>query len=74
MSKHILNKATKTVSDAIRTRKSVRQFTNEPVSNELVAKIFREASRAPSGGNLQPWRVRALRFSLLIVLSYERVW
>lgn len=62
MSKYILNKASKSVSEAIRTRKSVRQFTDKAVSTELVATIFREASRAPSGGNLQPWRVRLACF------------
>lgn len=60
MAQHISNDPTQSVSEAIRTRKSVRQFSAKPVSNELLARIFREASRAPSGGNLQPWRLYIL--------------
>jgi len=45
------------VTEAVATRKSVRAFTSEPVANELVADLLTRAARAPSGGNLQPWRM-----------------
>jgi nitroreductase len=45
------------VTEAVATRKSVRAFTTEPVANELVADLLTKAARAPSGGNLQPWRM-----------------
>lgn len=48
------------VSDALATRKSVRAFTPEPVSRETVESILAAAARAPSGGNLQPWKVHVL--------------
>lgn len=48
------------VSDAILTRKSVRAFLPKPVSRETVERILTLASRAPSGGNLQPWHVYAV--------------
>jgi nitroreductase len=49
------------VSDACRTRMSVRAFKPDPVPGELVREIIEVAHRgAPSGGNLQPWRVYAL--------------
>lgn len=48
------------VSDAIATRKTVRAFRADPVSRETVLEILSLAARAPSGGNLQPWRVYAL--------------
>ena len=48
------------VADAILSRKSVRAFTDEPVSNETIRKILDIARRAPSGGNLQPWLVYVL--------------
>jgi nitroreductase len=48
------------VSDAIEHRISVRAFQDRPVPKELVAEILERAARAPSGGNLQPWRVYAL--------------
>lgn len=48
------------VSDAIARRVSIRAFKPDPVPGEVVADILTRASRAPSGGNLQPWRVYAL--------------
>ncbi len=48
------------VSEAIVSRKSVRAFRPDPVSRETVGEILTLALRAPSGGNLQPWRVYAL--------------
>lgn len=47
------------VSETIATRKSIRAFRSDPISRELVETILASASRAPSGGNLQPWRVYA---------------
>lgn len=48
------------VSEAIEHRISVRAFQDRPVAKALVADILERAARAPSGGNLQPWRVYAL--------------
>ena len=48
------------VEDAIVSRRSVRQFSPEPVPRELVERILSVSSRAPSGTNIQPWKVRAL--------------
>ena len=48
------------VSDAVTTRMSVRAFRPDPVSGDVVRDILETAHRAPSGGNLQPWRVYAL--------------
>ena len=45
------------VSDAVAARKSIRRFTQQPVSDELLRELLEKAKRAPSGGNLQPWRV-----------------
>lgn len=45
------------VSEAIRTRKTCRAFLKKPVSKEVIVEILEKALRAPSGGNLQPWRV-----------------
>ena len=43
------------VLEAIRTRKSVRAFTDQPVSEEQVRQILEVSQRAPSGTNTQPW-------------------
>lgn len=48
------------VTDAVNRRNSVRAFLDTPVPNEVVAKLLEKASRAPSGGNLQPWRIRVI--------------
>ncbi len=41
--------------DAITGRFSVRQFTDTPVEAETLRGLLELASRAPSGGNVQPW-------------------
>jgi nitroreductase len=48
------------VSQAVAQRISVRAFRPDPVPGGLVREILEAAARAPSGGNLQPWRVHAL--------------
>jgi nitroreductase len=48
------------VSDAVAQRRSVRAFTNAPVDTALIADVLHRATRAPSGGNLQPWRLYVL--------------
>ena len=37
-------------------RRSVREFSSDPVPHELVANAVRTAATAPSGANRQPWR------------------
>ncbi|HEX4198909.1 MAG TPA: nitroreductase [Caulobacteraceae bacterium] len=49
-----------TVTEAVERRISVRAFRPDPVPGALVREILEIAKRAPSGGNLQPWRVHAL--------------
>jgi nitroreductase len=48
------------VSEAIASRKTVRAFKPDPVPRATIEDILRLAARAPSGGNLQPWRVYVL--------------
>src|SRR5215475_4396178 len=48
------------VRDAVASRYSCRAFLPTPVPLEVVRDILNRAARAPSGGNLQPWRVHAL--------------
>lgn len=45
------------VSEAVLARKSVRAFLDTPVSDAVIREVLEKASRAPSGGNLQPWRI-----------------
>jgi nitroreductase len=48
------------VDEAILARMSTRAFTQEKPSHELIEQILRVASRAPSGTNMQPWKVYVL--------------
>jgi nitroreductase len=41
--------------EAILTRRSVRAYTDKPVSEELIHKLLVAAMSAPSAGNGQPW-------------------
>jgi len=45
------------VDAAITSRRSVRAFLPDPVDEETIRDILRVASRAPSGTNMQPWKV-----------------
>jgi len=49
------------VLDIIRARRSVRRFAAEDVPDEVVREIVDAARMAPSGGNRQMWRFRAIR-------------
>jgi nitroreductase len=41
--------------ELMRTRRSVRHFSPEPVAYELIENAIRTAGTAPSGANQQPW-------------------
>jgi len=41
--------------EAIFTRRSIREYTDQPVSDELVQELLAAAMQAPSAGNQQPW-------------------
>lgn len=45
------------VSDALRTRYSVRGYLPDPVPEELIKEVFDTARLAASGTNTQPWHV-----------------
>jgi nitroreductase len=42
--------------EGLYTRRSVRQFTGQPVERELLLEIIKAGTWAPSGLNNQPWR------------------
>jgi nitroreductase len=48
------------VRDAVASRYSCRAFLPKPVPEATVREIVERAARAPSGGNLQAWRVYAI--------------
>jgi len=64
------------VDDAITSRRSVRAFLPDPVPRATIEHILRIAARAPSGTNIQPWKVwvatGAVRRRLSIALHHAR--
>ena len=49
------------VYDTVRSRLTVREFTDDPVPDQVVDKLLRAAQWAPSSRNLQPWRFIVIR-------------
>jgi nitroreductase len=49
------------VSEAIRTKRAVRQFTDQPLPEETVLAILNAGRRAQSSKNTQPWNFVAVR-------------
>jgi nitroreductase len=47
--------------EALRTTGAAREFRDEPVPDEVLAKVLDNARFAPSGGNRQGWRVIVVR-------------
>ncbi|MFE5342231.1 nitroreductase [Isoptericola sp. NPDC056578] len=45
------------VYEAVDSRRAVRAFSDEPVPRDVLRRVLTAATRAPSSGNLQPWRV-----------------
>jgi len=48
------------VDRVICERRSIRSFTDQAVEEQLLRDILQVASRAPSGSNIQPWKVYVL--------------
>jgi nitroreductase len=48
------------VDAAITSRRSIRAYLPDPVAREDIERILEVASRAPSGTNIQPWKVYVL--------------
>ena len=49
------------IYDVMRTTFAARQFTNDPVPDDVLHRILENARFAPSGGNRQGWRVIVVR-------------
>jgi nitroreductase len=48
------------VFEAVASRYSCRAFLPTPIPEKIVSDIVARAARAPSAGNMQPWRIYAL--------------
>lgn len=47
--------------DAIFSRRSIRKYTDQPVTDEQVTTLLHAAMAAPSAGNQQPWQFVVVR-------------
>ena len=50
------------VIEAVEQRRSIRRFKPTPVPDDLVERVLRAATLAPSGKNSQPWRFVVVKF------------
>ncbi|MGE4323721.1 MAG: nitroreductase family protein, partial [Sphingobium sp.] len=48
------------VREAVASRHSIRGFLDRAVDGDVIRRILAEATRAPSGGNLQPWNLHVV--------------
>ena len=48
------------VDDAIKSRQSMRRFLDRPVTKDQLDHLLDVARHAPSGSNVQPWKVYAV--------------
>ncbi len=49
------------IFEIIKTRRSIRKFTDEPISDEMINKIIEAGMWAPSGMNNQPWKFAVIK-------------
>lgn len=63
------------VSEAVKSRSSIRSFLDKPVSNRIIKSLLMQASRSPSGGNLQPWNIYVInKKSMNEFLQFQDQW
>lgn len=55
--------------DAIKTRRSIRRYKQDPISKETILQILELANLAPTAGNTQPWEFLVLHRSVLDQLA-----
>jgi len=63
------------VSEAVLSRSSIRAFSSKPVNQSLIKSLLKKSQRAPSGGNLQPWKIFVLnKKSMKDFLLFQEKW
>ena len=63
------------VSEAVNSRQSIRAFTDQEVSDELIQRLLEKSARAASGGNLQPWKIFVINNETMInFLKFQEDW
>ena len=63
------------VSEAVASRKSIREFLKTPVKNSLIKDLLTKSARAANGGNLQPWQIFVINNeSMTAFLKHQLEW
>ncbi|SIO12718.1 Nitroreductase [Parasphingorhabdus marina DSM 22363] len=57
------------VTEAVTSRRSVRDFLDKPVDKAIIERVLETAQRAPSGGNTQPWNALVVGGDALVDLT-----
>jgi nitroreductase len=68
-----ITEASKSISEAILTRHSVREFTNKPIPPDVLEKLLALSTRSPSWKNAQPWQIHVVSGQTRDRLSDELV-
>ncbi|MDP1716644.1 MAG: nitroreductase family protein, partial [Burkholderiales bacterium] len=64
-----LNKPALDVFEAANTRRSIRAYKRDPVPISTLREIIALGRHAPSGSNIQPWRVHVMTGATLVRLG-----
>ena len=63
------------VSEAVASRKSIREFLKTPVKNSIIKDLLSKSARAANGGNLQPWQIFVINNeSMTAFLKHQSEW
>lgn len=57
------------VTEAVTSRRSVRQFLDKPVEQSTIERVLETAKRSPSGGNTQPWNAVVVGGKALVEIT-----
>lgn len=61
------------VTEAMLTRITVRDFLDKPVPQDVLEQLLTTALRSPSGGNLQPWKLHVMTGDTLAKFKEQAV-
>ena len=61
------------VYEAVKSRRAVRGFKDEPVRREVLERVLSGAAWSPSGSNIQPWKTYVLTGAPLTALKTHAV-
>jgi nitroreductase len=49
------------IYEAMRTLRAVRKLKPDPIPDDMLHRVLEAATWAPTGGNVQPWRIVAVK-------------